>query len=234
MTATALNTQSLYNQLAIASHAGYRNLTHYPKLLWLLPLMLVALWLGSRMLMPSGPLDLSQGHNLRRAGILDHWAKGDLVVLVRHAERCDHSTNPCLGPPDGITRKGQLVAQELGNSFRALDLSHTNIFNSPLLRTAQTASVAFKGASIPQDWLFNCRHTMLEDMQQHKVDQQNMVLITHSECFNQLEKSLNISARTVPAYGSALFVTIDPKDKSARILGFLDAQDWKSVIPQHP
>lgn len=229
-----MNTQSLYNQLAIASHAGYRNLTHYPKALWLLPLMLAAVWLGSYLWTPSGPLDLAQGHNLRKASILAHWAKGDLVILVRHAERCDHSTNPCLGPPDGITRKGQLVAQELGNSFRALDLSHTDIFNSPLLRTAQTAVFAFKGASIPQDWLGNCRHTMLEDMQQHKVDQRNMVLVTHSECFNQLEKSLKVSARTVPDYGSALFVTVDPEDHSTKVLGFLDAQDWKFVMPQHP
>ncbi|WP_253950564.1 lipopolysaccharide core heptose(II)-phosphate phosphatase PmrG [Pseudomonas lijiangensis] len=229
-----MNSPPRYNPLAIAGHAGYRHLAHYPKALWLLPLMLMAVWLSTWLLKPSGPVDLAQGHNLRKAGVMAHWAKGDLVILVRHAERCDHSTNPCLGARDGITRKGQQVAQELGNSFRTLDLAHTDIFNSPLLRTAQTASFAFKGASIPQDWLGNCRHTMLEDMQRHKVDQRNMVLVTHSECFNQLEKSLKVSARTVPDYGSALFVTIDPKDRSARVLGFLDAQDWKSVIPQHP
>ncbi|RMQ41718.1 hypothetical protein ALQ04_00558 [Pseudomonas cichorii] len=229
-----MNSQSQYNYLDIASHTGLKNLTRSPRALWLLPFALALFWLGTYLLMPSGPLDLSQGNNLRKARVLAHWAEGDLVVLVRHAERCDHSTNPCLGPRDGITRKGQLVAQGLGDSFRALGLNHTDIFNSPLQRTAQTASFAFKGASIDQAWLANCRHSLLDDVQQRKVDQRNMVLITHSECFDQLEKSLKVSARTVPDYGSALFVAIDRQHNSARVLGFLDAQDWKSVMPQHP
>ncbi|MFJ4145130.1 histidine phosphatase family protein [Pseudomonas sp. NPDC089734] len=220
--------------MAVTSHAGYRSIVRAPRVLLLLPLLLAPFWLGTCLLAPSGPLDLSQSHNLRKANILAHWAEGDLVVLVRHAERCDHSTNPCLGPSDGITRKGQGMALQLGNAFRALGLDKTDIFNSPLMRTAQTAHFAFNDASLDQDWLANCRHSLLDDIEQHKVAQRNMVLITHSECFNELEKSLKVSARTVPDYGSALFVAVNKDNHSPRILGFLDAQDWKAVIPQQP
>lgn len=42
-----------------------------------------------------------------------------VVVLFRHAERCDRSTNQCLSDKTGITVKGTQDARELGNAFSA-------------------------------------------------------------------------------------------------------------------
>ncbi len=42
-----------------------------------------------------------------------------VVVLFRHAERCDRSTNQCLSDITGITVKGTQDARELGNAFSA-------------------------------------------------------------------------------------------------------------------
>ena len=43
-----------------------------------------------------------------------------VVVLFRHAERCDRSTNQCLSDKTGITVKGTQDARELGNAFRVM------------------------------------------------------------------------------------------------------------------
>lgn len=46
---------------------------------------------------------------------------------------------------------------------------------------------AFDKASTSQDWLYNCRQTILADVLKPKVDQRNLILVTHSECIDQLE-----------------------------------------------
>ncbi len=38
------------------------------------------------------------------AEFLDIWRAGNMVALIRHTERCDHSDNPCLDGDRGIHR----------------------------------------------------------------------------------------------------------------------------------
>ena len=47
------------------------------------------------------------------------WAKGEVVVLVRHAERCDRSTAPCPDTPDGITADGRISPSHWAPPSRA-------------------------------------------------------------------------------------------------------------------
>ena len=47
---------------------------------------------------PSSPLDLGVGNRLLTSGVLASW-RGELVVLVRHEERCDRSANPASALP---------------------------------------------------------------------------------------------------------------------------------------
>jgi phosphohistidine phosphatase SixA len=199
-------------------------------LLFVILAVLISLWF----LRAAAPADLAEGRNMRNADVYARWAKGELVVLVRHAERCDHSTNPCLDVADGITRKGRSAAVELGNSLRTLGLANADIFSSPLARTRQTSTFAFNQASAGEDWLINCRRSMLEDVLRHKAEHRNLILVTHSECIDQLERSLQVSSRSMLDYGSSLFVAVDPKDHTAHVLGFLDAPDWKSVLAKRP
>jgi phosphohistidine phosphatase SixA len=181
-------------------------------------------------LRPAPIADLAEGNQARKANFFSLWDKGDLVVLMRHAERCDHSSNPCLGQRDGITVKGRQVAQQVGLAFRNLGFDQVDVYNSPLRRTEQTAAYAFNRTSTGEDWLVNCRKTMREDLQKHKLDHRNMVLVTHSECVAALEQSLNTPAPSSIEYGSSLIVSIDPKTHAARVLGFVDAQDWGKVL----
>jgi phosphohistidine phosphatase SixA len=183
---------------------------------------------------PATPLDLVEGNRLLTSGFYAGWQRGDLVVVMRHVERCDHSTNPCLAQPDGITRKGSDVATALGTSIRAMDLSTADLYNSPLRRTEQTAQAVFNRTTPAQDWLINCRKTMLDDVLKHKLDHRNLMLVTHSECIAQLEKSLNVASPDSLDYGASLIVSVDPRDQSAHVLGTVDARSWNKVLAGRP
>ena len=49
-------------------------------------------------LWPKSPANLAYEGAQARAQLLQQWSAGEIAVLVRHAERCDRSSNPCLGP----------------------------------------------------------------------------------------------------------------------------------------
>jgi phosphohistidine phosphatase SixA len=181
-------------------------------------------------LRPAAIPDLAEANHARKANFFSLWDRGDVVVLMRHAERCDHSSNPCLDQSDGITVKGRQMAQQVGLAFKSLGLNQLDVYNSPLRRTEQTSAYAFNRTSTAEDWLVNCRKTMLADVLKHKLDHRNMVLVTHSECVAALEQSLNTPVPSSIAYGSSLVVSIDPDTHATRVLGFVDAQDWGKVL----
>jgi phosphohistidine phosphatase SixA len=225
---------SLLTQIYHRQSARYRGLTRYKRWSVAAAAVLMAVTAGAWLLKPAAPVDLVNGKNLLKSGFFTQWQQGNVVVLLRHVERCDHSTNPCLAQLDGITTKGQAVALEMGKSIRDLGLEQTDIYNSPMLRTEQTSSFAFNRTSAGQDWLINCRKSMLNDVTSHKLDSRNMILVTHSECIEALEKSLHVAAPSSLDYGSSLIISIDPKTHAPHVLGYIDAHDWATVIAKRP
>lgn len=57
-----------------------------------------------------------------------------VVVLFRHAERCDRSDNTCLSDSTGITVNGAQDARALGKAFSA-DIQNYNLYSSNTVRT---------------------------------------------------------------------------------------------------
>lgn len=196
-----------------------------------------ALALGAAALLAQAPAasspDLAHGDPARIADLRAHWRYGDIIVLIRHVERCDRSDAPCLAAADGITVRASEVARALGSEFQYLGLGNADIYNSPLTRTRQTAEYMFGTAnSTAQDWLYQCKGTMLRDMLEHKQEQRNLVLVTHSECFDALMHDLKLPDGTTPAYGSALFVFADKASGATQLLGHIDAADWREAFPR--
>ena len=179
------------------------------------------------LLRPAAAPDLAHGNVAGFQALLAGWARGDMIVLVRHVERCDHSSAACLVGNDGITERSRSVAVEVGQHFERLGLSKADIYNSPMLRTAQTAAYMFNKVGTGEDWLISCKGTMLRDALAHKVAGRNLILVTHSECMEQLEKDLKLSGST-PGYGASLFISAETP-QTPRMLGFIDASDWQSV-----
>jgi phosphohistidine phosphatase SixA len=191
-------------------------------------LLVIALtvWLLS----PARVPDLAHGNVAGAQALATGWAKGDMIVLVRHVERCDHSNAACLSGDDGITERSRSVAVEVGAQFEQLGLSKADIYNSPVMRTAQTASYMFNKVGVGEDWLINCKGTMLRDALAHKVAGRNLILVTHSECMSQLEKDLKLPASTL-GYGASLFISAETP-QAPHMLGFIEASDWRSVTGQ--
>ncbi|MEN0105106.1 MAG: histidine phosphatase family protein [Pseudomonas sp.] len=179
---------------------------------------------------PAYAVDLSHGQNLARAGLLQSWKKGEVVVLVRHAERCDQSDNPCLADASGITIEGSDAARDVGKAFQQLGMDGTDVFASPLVRTVQTSSFMLGKAVATQPWLTGCKASLQHDMLAHKSAHRNLMLVTHSTCINALEDQLNpAGAHYDSAYASALFVTVDSTTGKPRLLGYINADDWAKV-----
>ncbi len=174
--------------------------------------------------------NLGQANAIQVADLKLRWANGDVIALVRHVERCDHSSAPCLDKADGITNRGRDAAIALGKEFKKLGIEKTDIYSSPLTRTSQSALFMFGHANPEKNWLMNCKKNMLHDVLQQKVNGRNMILITHSECMAQLEKSLKLSTSTTLDYGISLFISNPESGGTPLALGFIDAQNWQSVF----
>lgn len=191
---------------------------------------LLAIPLTVLLLRPAAVPDLAHGNVEGARALLAGWARGDMIVLVRHVERCDHSSAPCLSGNDGITDRSRSVAVAVGAQFEQLGLGKADIYNSPMVRTAQTSGYMFSKVSVDDEWLINCKGTMLRDALAHKVAGRNLILVTHSECMAQLQKDLKLPTSTL-GYGASLFVNAQAL-QAPQILGFIEASDWHSVTTE--
>lgn len=164
-----------------------------------------------------------------------NWARGGVILLVRHMERCDRSSAQCLGAADGITARAAALAQSMGDSIARLGLSATDIYSSPAKRTVQTADLMFDQSVRRQDWLLACKDDDLAaQIHRHKTEHRNLVLITHSECFDRLRENLEVRETDTPGYGSAL-VLFDENEPKLRIAGEVETDEWlKLVSPRNP
>ncbi|WP_306452868.1 histidine phosphatase family protein [Pseudomonas alkylphenolica] len=178
----------------------------------------------------AGALQLVSEQQIVSSGIYAEWAKGNVMILIRHAERCDHSHNTCLNDPAGITVVGSQVATEAGKGFQSLGLNKAHLLSSPEVRAQQTARFMF-GMAIPvQDWLNQCDGSFASNAFSHKQPGHNLVLITHSSCIEQLEQTLQVrDSERSSAYASALFLAMDNSGK-ARVLGQINADNLRNLV----
>lgn len=174
-------------------------------------------------------LDLGSGSNLVGSGLIERWKHGDVVVMIRHAERCDRSLNRCLGSADGITVNGSQAASDVGAGLQRLGLERAHLIASPLTRTQQTATYIAGRPVISQDWVGNCNTHFKNEVAGHKIKGENLILITHSGCIDHFERVMGIPARARSSeYAEAFFVAMDGKTVP-RILGSLNAFQWKAL-----
>jgi phosphohistidine phosphatase SixA len=177
----------------------------------------------------ASPRALEHSSTTELAQLKASWAKGDIIAIVRHAERCDQSKAPCLSTPDGITARGRDDAAALGGRYRVLGLTKTDIFNSPLTRTKQTATAMFSEKVQDQEWLASCRMTLLQDALKHKRNGYNLILVTHSGCIKDIERGLGFDGAKKPGYISTLFLSIDRNDHDPTLLGLMAPSGFKRL-----
>ena len=198
--------------------------------LWL-GLFVVGLLLAASLLWHASPKDLGVGNRLLTSHVLPLWRDGDLIVLVRHEERCDRSTNPCLGPVEGLTINGSQNAETLGKAFKTLGMDGSDVLASPAIRTAQTLRVMFGKNELTSGQQAVCGAAMGEELLSHKTPGRNLVFVTHSGCIADFESTLGFPHAAFPKYGSALFVQVLPNGKF-KTLGIVNGPDWPAALKQ--
>lgn len=166
--------------------------------------------------------DLNKNSGLEDLVLIQDWKNGDLAVLVRHEERCDRSSNKCLGPADGITVLGSERATKTGEKIRAqLGLDNVDILTSPLVRTVQTAQFMLGDAKQLPSRHTICGQDIIRRLAEHKNSERSLLLMTHSTCINDLIKSAGYRKEGEPDYGSLLFVRFLPQGE-VEIVGKID------------
>lgn len=220
-------------RLAGAKRALLRNaFARYRNTLVIVVATALTVFITLQLLAPASAPNLALPGNASRVQALNlSWAKGDVVALVRHGERCDRTSTLCLGPEDGITVHGESVAQALGYEFRQMGLAHADIYSSLLTRSRQTADAMFVRPVEAQDWVFNCRGKMLSDVLKHKVPGRNLVLVTHSECMDELESQMHVPTETTFSYGASLFINVEGASAQPQMLGYVETKDWNAIMP---
>jgi phosphohistidine phosphatase SixA len=174
--------------------------------------------------------NLDSHKKLIDSGPSEHWKNGNVILLIRHEERCDRSSNPCLGPDDGITIIGGERAKETGIHLKAyFDFDDTDVFTSPMTRTVQTSDFMLGNASLLSDREAICGNDIVDKLLEHKNSGRNLIVMTHNTCMKDLIRSSGYRHSWSPEYGSLLFAKTTSKNK-IQIVGTLNADDF----PKYP
>lgn len=190
-----------------------------------MPMAVAAIWL----LNTTSISDLGAGNHLAESGLQARWAQGQVIVLIRHGERCDRSAHPCLAGADGITVEGSHNALAVGSGLRRLGLDNARIIASPLTRTRQTGDFISGTAVSTEGWVQQCTDDFKDAVLAHKRAHENLVLITHSGCIDHFARQFDVRAGARGSDYTQAFFVEDDGVNPPHILGALGAQQWGIV-----
>lgn len=149
------------------------------------------------------------------AEFLDIWRAGNMVALIRHTERCDHSDNPCLDGDRGITIVGRNTAEQLGKFFTELPEVNRRVYTSPVKRTEQTTTAMFGDNHVKADWLGRgCITELYHQVLDTKQPGENLLLVTHSNCIMEFGEAdghelVSLDLHDFESFGIVLFFHMD-------------------------
>lgn len=183
---------------------------------------------ANKLLADPKPVDLSESPFALTANMLAEWQDGDVIVFVRHLERCSRVDAACLDGPAGITQRATATGLAMREQFAELGLATSDIYSSPLTRTSQTSALLFSEPTANEDFLYQCKDDFVKEALARKIPGRNLVLVTHSSCMDEVNESLSY-AEVDYEYGAAVFLNVESETKQ-QILGFIDTDDWLHTL----
>ncbi|WP_336219387.1 lipopolysaccharide core heptose(II)-phosphate phosphatase [Citrobacter amalonaticus] len=132
-----------------------------------------------------------------------------VIVLFRHAQRCDRSDNTCLSDKTGITEYGARQARMLGQSF-GQEVKDYDLYASDTVRTIQSATWFSTGQKvIVNKDMHQCgRQTAsaIKRIASMSADK-NVVIFTHNHCLTYLAKNMR-GVKITPDYLDGLVMHV--------------------------
>lgn len=128
-----------------------------------------------------------------------------VVVLFRHAERCDRSSNACLSDGTGITVNGAQDAKALGKAFSA-DIQNYDLYSSNTVRTIQSATWFSAGRPLTVDKnMTDCGAGIYDSINAllKKSQNKSVVIFTHNHCLAYIAENKR-GVKFEPDYLNAL------------------------------
>jgi phosphohistidine phosphatase SixA len=156
------------------------------------------------------------------------WAEQRIVVLLRHATKCDIDLPDCVDGNEVLTDHGREEAVTIGSGLRTLLSDDYEVRHSPLYRTRDTALLAF-GESTDDMALAKPCKTTFQDYVKALPMATNQILVTHSSCINSLTTTdggrvLGINTGKDPHFGIAAF--FDRTDTGDELIGCMWPENW--------
>lgn len=170
--------------------------------------------------------------------IVESWQRGDLIILVRHTEKCSESEPGCSPDDPGLTTAGFNQARQIGTGIKALGPAESDIYYSPTTRTELTARTAFTGDMQPLGFLLDdCAVDLMAKASRLKKQAVNLVLVTHSHCLNELRGAhrqplLEFNASYDAYYGVALFFN-HTGNGDAEMVSCAAPEHWEEIRLHH-
>ena len=174
----------------------------------------------------------------RLGEIVNSWQRGDLIILVRHTEKCSKSEPGCSPDDPGLTAAGFDQPRQIGAKIRALGPAESDIYYSPTTRTELTARTAFTGDMQPLGFLLDdCAVDLMAKASRLKKQAVNLVLVTHSHCLNELrgdyrQPLLEFNAGDDAYYGVALFFN-HTGNGDAEMVSCAAPEHWEEIRLHH-
>lgn len=168
--------------------------------------------------------------------VLEGWRKQELVLMIRHASKCDGDHPDCPTDDEYLTEQGKLEAALIGKGLKLLEEDFV-AYHSPMTRTRDTARIALGDRSQPRGWLSTACKTDFPDYFYDLPSGSNYLLVTHSSCFDVFEKPgggflLGFDSGTRFHFGIAAFFKRFQDDQGHNqpgLMGCIWPEDWEDL-----
>jgi len=164
--------------------------------------------------------------------LVSQWQKNNVIMVLRHATKCEKDVPPCIDGNEVLTQRGRLEAELIGEGVQSSLMGEYLVSHSYLNRTRDTALIAF-GTSTPKAELSKSCKLSFENYVQSLETNTNHILVTHSSCMNSLkrldgERLIGFNTGKDPHFGIAAFLEKKPEGKP-ELIGCMWPTNWADM-----
>lgn len=173
----------------------------------------------------------------RLAYLKTRWEEQQVIMVLRHATKCDDELPDCINGNEALTEIGKFEAIAIGEGLRSLLGGPYSVSHSYLDRTRDTALLAF-GNSLANDELAKpCKHTFQHYLENRRF-KTNRIFVTHSSCINSLKREdgkrlLGFNSGKEANFGIAAFLDHDEAGKT-QVIGCVWPTQWAVLSTDNP